>query len=507
MSRTNVAPQGRAPASRSALLATLAGAVLAACAAPAADMAEEPGIAAVVVTQWNDSTELFLEYPHLVAGQPTGNWAIHLTDLTDFQPIRSGTLVVRFTDVGGASAESFTIDAPARNGIFLLDPTVARPGTYSVELELTSPQARTHHTLTEVVVHASMADAPLESEEEDAGNAIAFLKEQQWVIPFDVDAAVLGEVQRSERAPAEIVPPDGALFELSAPVAGIAPAEPNRGAPSVGARVQQGQVLAVLAPAADQGGYAEVRGRVERLEVEVARTERLFAAGAVAQRRLDEARHDLEIARAELEAMGGSTGGDFLLELRAPINGVVAQRDFVPGGRVAAGAALYTVVNLATAWLRVHLPVSSVGALAPAPARFTVEGSGEGLIASRRLSVGTVVDPRTRTVPVVYEVTGAAAARVTFGQIATAFVPLDGLEQGVVVPMSAVLDENGTAVVYVQSGGEEFERRVVTLGPTDGARVLVRQGVGAGEMVVTIGAYQVRLASLSGNEFAGGHAH
>jgi hypothetical protein len=28
-----------------------------------------------------------------------------------------------------------------------------------------------------------------------------------------------------------------------------------------------------------------------------------------------------------------------------------------------------------------------------------------------------------------------------------------------------------------------------------------------GEMVVTTGAYQVRLASLSGDDFAGGHAH
>ena len=33
-----------------------------ACVVPQAEV-EEPGIEAVVVTQWNDSTELFLEYP------------------------------------------------------------------------------------------------------------------------------------------------------------------------------------------------------------------------------------------------------------------------------------------------------------------------------------------------------------------------------------------------------------------------------------------------------------
>ena len=51
---------------------------------------QDVAIGAVVVTQWNDSTELFLEYPHPVAGEATGNWAIHLTDMEDFKPIRSG---------------------------------------------------------------------------------------------------------------------------------------------------------------------------------------------------------------------------------------------------------------------------------------------------------------------------------------------------------------------------------------------------------------------------------
>jgi hypothetical protein len=81
------------------------------------------------------------------------------------------------------------------------------------------------------------------------------------------------------------------------------------------------------------------------------------------------------------------------------------------------------------------------------------------------------------------------------------------VERGVAIPESAVLDENGTPVAYVQTGGESFERRVLTEGASDGAFVLARGGVSAGEWVVVTGAYQVRLAGLSGNEFAGGHAH
>ena len=50
---------------------TLIGALLLPLGACADDPAQtaEPELGSVVVTQWNDSTELFLEYPHVVAGQ------------------------------------------------------------------------------------------------------------------------------------------------------------------------------------------------------------------------------------------------------------------------------------------------------------------------------------------------------------------------------------------------------------------------------------------------------
>jgi RND family efflux transporter MFP subunit len=357
-----------------------------------------------------------------------------------------------------------------------------------------------------VHVFASLEEAPLEGEEEAGGSAIPFLKEQQWVIPFSVTPVEEREVRASVRAPADVVAPDGALVQVSAPVDAIAPAGPNRGAPSVGARVAAGQVLAVLAPTASESSFAEVRGRVEELEHEVERAERLTAAGAIPERRLEEGRRELGVARAELEALSGATAASYTLELRSPIAGVVARRDFVPGGRVTAGVPLFTVVDPATAWVRVQLPVGRVGAVSDQPARFTVEGADAVHQASRLLSVGSVVDPRTRTVPVVYEVRDAAG-RLTIGQIAEVAVPLSEVERGVALPEAAVVDDNGTPVAYVQTGGEEFERRVLTLGASDGERVIVHSGVAAGERVVVTGAYQVRLASLSGNEFAGGHSH
>lgn len=478
---------------------------LTACSNGAA-VTEEPELGSVVVTQWNDSTELFLEYPHVVAGQATGNWAIHLSSMKDFKPIRTGTLRVRFV-TDREAAESFTIEAPARDGIFLLDPVIANPGTYRVELALESPQISSQHVLPEVRVYASEAEAPRAAEEE-AGGGIAFLKEQQWLIPFEVRAAEEDQLQRTVTAPGEIIAPDGALVEVSAPVDGIAGAAENRGAPSVGQSVRPGQVLVVLSPTAQEGGFAQARGRVERLEREVARAERLVGTGAIPRRRLEEARHDLEIARAETDAMGDArTGPDYRLRLTSPIAGVVARRTFVPGGRVQAGTPLFTIVDPRTAWLRVQVPASAASSIpSGAQATFTLQGSDRVHETARIVSVGSVLDPATRTVPVVFEV-AQAGSLFTFGQLAQAAVPMGGSIDGVVIPNAAVVDDNGTPVAYVQAGGETFERRVLTLGATDGTRTHIAAGIRPGEMVVTTGAYQVRLAAASGSDFAGGHAH
>jgi multidrug efflux pump subunit AcrA (membrane-fusion protein) len=74
-------------------------------------------------------------------------------------------------------------------------------------------------------------------------------------------------------------------------------------------------------------------------------------------------------------------------------------------------------------------------------------------------------------------------------------------------PVDAVVNDGGQDVVYVQAGGESFDRRIVELGPRDGPFVQIKSGLRAGEHVVVRGAYAVKLASSSTEPPASGHAH
>jgi hypothetical protein len=77
----------------------------------------------------------------------------------------------------------------------------------------------------------------------------------------------------------------------------------------------------------------------------------------------------------------------------------------------------------------------------------------------------------------------------------------------VVVPKAAVLMEAGRPFVFVQIGGESFARRFVDIAARDGDLVGIRSGVQRGERVVTVGAYEVQLASAAGGLPAEGHVH
>jgi RND family efflux transporter MFP subunit len=265
--------------------------------------------------------------------------------------------------------------------------------------------------------------------------------------------------------------------------------------------------MALLSPTADVGGFARASGEMERLERETARAERLYAAGAIPQKRLQDTRLELEIARAEVAAMGGRAAGEFGLALRAPISGIVAERKFVPGGRVEAGEPLFLIVDSRTVWLRVHVPPGGATGLARgATASFRAEGTDRTYTSASLVAVGRVLDERTRTVAVTFAVDNADGA-LKVGQFVQAAVPVGGAVRGVAVPNEAVIDDGGIPVAYVQVSGETFERRILTLGSSDGIHTQVVDGIRPGEMVVVEGAYQVRLASMSGESFSGGHAH
>jgi cobalt-zinc-cadmium efflux system membrane fusion protein len=495
------------------VLPLLAVVLAAACGgAPAAssDSASAEGEpAGGVITLWTDSTELFMEHPALIVGAPD-KFAVHLPDLTDFAPLRSGRITLTFTPRGGGAPLVVVQEAPRAPGIYGPSPAFTAPGVYDLVIRVESPQARDSLVVPGLTVYASAAAAPRDTGGGDEG--IAFLKEQAWKTPgFRTAFATTGELAATFAAPGVIEPAAGRLAHVTAPVAGLVDALSVPDGLAPGLRVARGQTLARLAPSlGDAGGaaYAEARARLREAEDEHARAVRLFAVEAVPQRRVHEAEIRLAAAREALAGTGdGDSAGAGRMVVRAPVAGVIAERRATPGTRVEAGALLFTIVDPSVVWLRVDVPAAQAAGVSRTPgAEFRVEGSARDYTARRAVSFGSVIDSVSRSVPLLLEVANPDGS-LRIGAAAQVSVRTGRRESGVLIPASAVLDEDGRPVAYVQVAGETFERRALTLGPAAAGRVLVRSGVRAGERVVTGAAYQVRLASLSTAVPAHGHEH
>jgi len=139
-------------------------------------------------------------------------------------------------------------------------------------------------------------------------------------------------------------------------------------------------------------------------------------------------------------------------------------------------------------------------------ASFQLDGFPRRYQVTRTVSIGSVVDSLSRTVPMLYEVTNSDGT-IKIGAMAQVAVRT-GLDlEGVVIPGSAILDEDGRPVAYVQISGERFEKRELEIGAADEQRTLVLSGIAPGDRIVTGAAYQIRLASLSTSVPAEGHAH
>ncbi len=493
-----------------ALTATVLGVMITSCSRSSANEAEseEPGPAGGVVTMWTDSTELFMEHPALIVGEPDV-FAVHFTDITEFEPLRTGRVTFRFQPRDGGAPVVVVQEKPRAPGIYGPRPEFTRPGIYDLTMLVESPQARDSISVPALRVYATADEAP--REEEGAESGIPFLKEQQWKTPgFRTDFAVVGSVVESFQASGEIIPAAGRIAQVTAPIGGLIDVSGVASSPSPGQRVNRGQVIALLTPSLGEGGasYAEARAQLREAQDEYERAQRLFAAEAIPQRRLHEAEIRLQAAREALAGLGGGAltpGGR--IEIRAPIAGVVTARSITPGSRVEGGAPLFTIIDPSVVWLKVNIPAASAPLVGRSSgATFQLEGSPRVYQARRTVSLGSVVDSITRTVPVIYEIANTDGT-IRVGASAKVSVSTGRRADGVIVPTSAILDEDGRPIAYVQPEGETFEKRDLTIGGSEAGFTLVLSGVREGERVVTGAPYQVRLASLSTAVPAQGHEH
>lgn len=422
----------------------------------------DPDEPSITVTHFSNFAELFVEFPVLSVGNESP-FAAHLTWLDDFRPVAEGKVRV-ILQGGDLPEEEFSVTEPSIPGIFRPVAIPAHAGQREVIVILESARQTSVHNLGVHTVYAGKQAMP-SVVEEDATGAISYLKEQQWQLDFATTLVSQRKLRESIRAVATIEAAADGEAEISAPHDGQL-ARRGKRFPSIGTRVRKGQILAVV--------------------------------GSPVGR--------------ELQALDQGVSGT---ALRVPIDGVIAQVRATAGSYLEKGQPVFHIVDAERLWLETRIPESDVlrliaadGAWVSLPNTdepFVITTKGENAN-GRVISFGQAIDPRTRTAPLILEFTNPGQ-KLRIGMLVEAHVYTGNTADNVAVPLSAIVRDSGVPVVYVELGGESFERRVVQLGIRDGDHIEVRNGVASGERVVSRGAYLVKLAASGPAEAGHGHAH
>jgi multidrug efflux pump subunit AcrA (membrane-fusion protein) len=194
---------------------------------------------------------------------------------------------------------------------------------------------------------------------------------------------------------------------------------------------------------------------------------------------------------------------------------VISHLHATAGSYLHKGQPVFHVIDPTRLWLQSRIPENDALRMIDANgAWFTLPHLDDPIIITtygddangRVIAFGHAIDPRTRTAPLILEFTNPAQILRT-GMLVEAHVFTGSTVDAVAVPVSAIVRDDGVPVVYVELGGESFERRVVQLGLRDGEFIEVRKGVSGGERVVSKGAYLVKLAASGPAEAGHGHAH
>ncbi len=284
---------------------------------------------------------------------------------------------------------------------------------------------------------------------------------------------------------------------LSVPVSGRVTALHAR----AGDSVKAGQPLLVM----DSPDIGSALADLERAEADVqarrkaaARLRELAPGDAVPAREVEQAETELaqasaERARAErrlknLNPLGQAVHGQSLT-LRSPLNGVVTERNAGPAMELspALPAPLFVVSDLRRLWVLVDLPESLAGQVHPGD-RLMLEAEPAGRRQEARVEqVGRVIDPNTRRAVLRATVDNRDGSLMPEMFVRAWLQARDG-GQAVRVPNAAIVNRGVYAYAFVEPQPGRFQRRRVEIAARGGAYSFVKQGLKAGEQVVTSGA-------------------
>ena len=466
---------------------------------------ELPSLAYTIYTE---KSELFAEFRSMVAGDTT-KLAGHFTQLGElFTAITDGTITISLS-VGDntVSQESSVSSSP---GIFRYAIVPGKAGIGKMVFDIKNKDYTDQIVIDNVTVYADTKSAIDAKKEEPKGSQISYLKEQAWKVEFANMPVIRQSFNEIIKTTGEILPAQGDEMVVTANANGIVTFSGNKAV--VGTSVRAGEMLFAISGKNLTDGNTETRFTQAKVAYDKAkadfdRGQELSKDNIVSQKDFLEikARYETEQANYNNLSRNYQSGGQKVV---SPISGFVKNVLVAEGQYVSIGQPIASVSQNRNLVLKAEVSqkfFSKLPLISSANFKTAYDGKTYKALNGKLLSFGKSNDANTLFIPVTFSFDNKG--EVVPGSLVDVYLKLQPFDGAIVIPVSALIEEQGMFYAYVQTAGESFVKRELKLGGSDGINIQVLSGLNEGERVVTKGAYQIKLATASGAIPLHGHAH
>lgn len=468
------------------------------------------GLEPLAYTIYSDKTELFVEFKPLVVGSTSG-FAAHFTILGEyFLPLTEGKVTVSL--VIGENGIRNSAETASSPGIFrlALKPTTAGTGKLIFDIET---KEYTDQIVIENINVYPNEQAALENQNVTTnGDEITYLKEQAWKVEFanaPVSKQPFSDIIKTN---GQILSAPGDEMMITANASGSVLFSGNK--TIIGSEVSVGTNLFTIsggniATGTIDATFKEAKANYDKAKADFDRASELVKDNIISQKDYLQAKVAFENAQTTYNSIAKNYSAKGQ-GISSPMAGFVKNVLVSEGQYVEAGTPLAIISKNQKLILQAHLSQRYFSKLSTiSSANFKPTGADKvyetQALNGKITSYGKSASANSPFIPVTFEIDNIG--NIIPGSVAEVFLKSTPILNALVVPSAALLEEQGNFYVYVQTGGERFQKREVKLGVTDGVYVQLLSGVTEGERVVTKGAYQIKLSSASGELPAHGHEH
>lgn len=463
------------------------------------------------LTEYSDRFELFVEADPFVKNQASSILA-HFTNLSDFSPLNDA--IITASIVIGEKEYSQTIENAAKPGIYKFSIKPETNGSGKLVFNIKKGKSK-YQIESNIVVYGDDHTAIhiAEKKEINQPGAIAFTKEQSWKIEFETILPSIEKFGKVIRTTAQILPCQTSENLITAKTNGVIKFHSN---------ILEGQELALgetvlsisgkgLANDNAEVRYLEAKNNYEAAKANYDRKSALGQKQIVSESEVENAKADFENAKAVFNNLKDNfnTNGQLV---SSPIKAVVKHVHVANGQYVQAGDLLFSLVSQNKLIVKAEVQqknfpllgsISSFNIKSVTNKKAYTMKDLNGMV----LSYGKNIDENEGyLIPVNLQIDNDKD--LLTGSFVEIFIKTTTNNKALIVPNTALLEEQGTFYIFVQLTPELFEKREVKIGLSDGINTEILSGIRKTERIVSKGAIIVKLAAVSNSlDPHAGHVH